>query len=437
MAFSITSCLDPASLSAAPKKQSDIQRISYYDLVPSEDNFYSMEDIEDLKAAIELAGHVLHNLVVTPLGVGKYKILSGHRRHRAVGELLKEGKDQYEFLPCAIEDMSDDGTGLIGQTLLIAANSQREKTAWDKLEEVRQMREIARRAKEHDGLPGRVRDLVAKSLHVSSSRIAKYDSILNNLLPELMVEIKAGCLPISTAYELSTLESSEQLRQYAFFREHGKLPEKAAQSDVFHRNTQPVTDQPDEPAQPNVFHRNTQPQAAQPEKTTQSDVFHRNTQPVTDQPDEPAQPDVFQQNTQPVAVRTDEPEQSDVFHRNTQPVAVRTDEPRQSDVFHRNTQPQAVQSDTAHYQIDVMQLTNNEKRKAVLAAWQEWPLWATVPEIGLTVHRLDLPDGSAFTASWYDGDDFYPGGGTRNLNRPRYHLIGAGDKLASGDVCSK
>ena len=181
-----------------------------------------------------------------------------------------------------------------------------------------------------------------------------------------------------------------------------------------------------------MFHRNTQPQAAQPEKTTQSDVFHRNTQPVTDQPDEPAQPDVFQQNTQPVAVRTDEPEQSDVFHRNTQPVAVRTDEPRQSDVFHRNTQPQAVQSDTAHYQIDVMQLTNNEKRKAVLAAWQEWPLWATVPEIGLTVHRLDLPDGSAFTASWYDGDDFYPGGGTRNLNRPRYHLIGAGDKLASG-----
>lgn len=412
MAFSITSCLDPASLSAAPKKQSDIQRISYYDLVPSEDNFYSMEDIEDLKAAIELAGHVLHNLVVTPLGDGKYKILSGHRRHRAVGELLKEGKDQYEFLPCAIEDMSSDGTGLIGQTLLIAANSQREKTAWDKLEEVRQMREIARRAKDQDGLPGRVRDLVAKSLHVSSSRIAKYDSILNNLLPELMVEIKADCLPISTAYELSTLESSEQLRQYAFFREHGKLPEKAAQSDVFHGNTQSTAAQPDEPAQPNVF--------------------HRNTQTVTDQPDEPAQPDVFHRNTQPVADQPDEPPQPDVSHRNTQPQAAQPEKTTQPDMFHRNTQPVTAQPDTSQYQIDVMQLTNNKKRKAVLAAWQEWPLWATVPEIGLTVHRLDLPDGSAFTASWYDGDDFYPGGGTHNVNRPRYHLIGAGDKLASG-----
>ena len=317
MAFSITSCLDPASLSAAPKKQSDIQRISYYDLVPSEDNFYSMEDIEDLKAAIELAGHVLHNLVVTPLGDGKYKILSGHRRHRAVGELLKEGKDQYEFLPCAIEDMSDDGTGLIEQTLLIAANSQREKTAWDKLEEVRQMRDIARKAKEQHGIPGRVRDLVAKSLNVSNSRIAKYDSILNNLIPTLMDEIKADRLPISVAYDLSKRTPSQQQKCFDFFLEHGKLPEKAALSDVFHRNTHSVADQPDEPPQPDVFHRNTQPQAAQPEKPTQSDVFHRNTQPVTDQPDEPAQPDVFHRNTQPVAAQLDESAQRDACSSGT------------------------------------------------------------------------------------------------------------------------
>ena len=145
------------------------------------------------------------------------------------------------------------------------------------------MRDIARKAKDQGGLPGRVRDLVAKSLHVSSSRIAKYDSILNNLLPELMDEIKADCLPISTAYELSTLDSSEQLRQYAFFHEHGKLPEKAAQSDVFNGNTQSTAAQPDEPAPPNVFHRNTQPAADQPEKTTQSDVFQRNTHPAVAQ----------------------------------------------------------------------------------------------------------------------------------------------------------
>ena len=364
--FKLTDMLPQSDTSTKAKEN---RRISYYDLVPSADNFYSMQDIDELKAAIELAGRVLHNLVVVPQGNGKYKILSGHRRHRAIGELLNEGKDQYEFLPCTVVD---DESDLAQQTVLIAANSQREKNAWDKLEEVRQMRDIARKAKEQRGIPGRVRDLVAKSLSVSNSRIAKYDSILNNLTPALMDEIKADKLSISVAYELSTLAADKQQTCYEYYLNHGKLPDKPWQSDVFHRNTQP--------------------QAAQPEKTTQSDVFHRNTQPQAAQPDEPAQPDVF----------------------------------------HRNTQPQAVQSDTAQYQIDVMQLTNNEKRKAVLAAWQEWPLWATVPEIGLTVHRLDLPDGSAFTASWYDGDDFYPGGGTRNLNRPRYHLIGAGDKLASG-----
>ena len=81
---------------------------------------------------------------------------------------------------------------------------------------------------------------------------------------------------------------------------------------------------------------------------------------------------------------------------------------------------------------DVLNLTNNEKRKTVLAAWREWPVWAEVPEIGLTVRRLDLPGGEAFTASWYAGDDFFPGGGTRNVNRPCFHLLGHGGKLAHG-----
>ncbi|HIX90221.1 MAG TPA: ParB N-terminal domain-containing protein [Candidatus Agathobaculum pullicola] len=412
MAFTITSCLAPTSLSSAPKKQQDIQRVSYYDLQPNVENFYSMQELEELKNAIELAGHILSNLVVTPCANGKYKILSGHRRHAAIGLLLAEGKDEYEFLPCAVERIADAERDTREQMLLIAANSQREKTAWDKLEEVRQMRDIARKAKEQHGIPGRVRDLVAQFLNVSNSRIAKYDSILNNLTPALMDEIKADKLSISVAYELSTLAADKQQTCYEYYLNHGKLPDKPSQSDVFHRNSQPVTAQPDEPAQPDVFQRNTQPAAAQSNESAQPDVLRRNTQPVTTQPSEP--------------------DQSDVFHRNTQPAAAQPDESAQANVFHRNTQPQAVQSDTAQYQIDVMQLTNNEKRKAVLAAWQEWPLWATMPEIGLTVHRLDLPDGSAFTASWYDGDDFYPGGGTRNLNRPRYHLIGAGDKLASG-----
>ena len=53
-----------------------------------------MREIEELKTAIELAGRVLDNLIVTPLEDGKYKILSGHRRHRAVGMLIGRGQDR-------------------------------------------------------------------------------------------------------------------------------------------------------------------------------------------------------------------------------------------------------------------------------------------------------------------------------------------------------
>ena len=48
------------------------------------------------------------------------------------------------------------------------------------------------------------------------------------------------------------------------------------------------------------------------------------------------------------------------------------------------------------------------------------------------MYRLDLPDGSFFTASWYEGDDFFPGGSMGNVNRPRFNLCGKGGKLKSG-----
>lgn len=83
---------------------------------------------------------------------------------------------------------------------------------------------------------------------------------------------------------------------------------------------------------------------------------------------------------------------------------------------------------------DILALTNESKRKAVLSDWRSWGIWHKAPEIGLSVYRLDLPDGSFFTASWYEGDDFFPGGGTHNVNRPRFNVGGVGGKLKAGSV---
>lgn len=268
MGFSITDMLNKnTSLAAAPVKAHTIKPIKYDNLVPSEDNFYSMREIEELKTAIELAGRVLDNLIVTPLEDGKYKILSGHRRHRAVGMLIAEGKTEYEFLPCSVEQIEDTDRSVREQVLLIAANSQREKTAWDKLEEVRQMRNLQRQAKAERGLNGRVRDLVARSLNISSSRVAKYDSILNNLISPLMEEIKADHLPISTAYELSKLDAEHQQAAFTGFTQTGKLP---TGDDVFQSNTPETAVQSEAPA----------PQPDNAPATPQTDdLFQTNTLP--------------------------------------------------------------------------------------------------------------------------------------------------------------
>ena len=72
----------------------EIAALSVHSLIPSEDNFYSMAEIETLKRDIELAGGVKQNLSVTPIEGGKYKILAGHRRLSACLELVQEGKPE-------------------------------------------------------------------------------------------------------------------------------------------------------------------------------------------------------------------------------------------------------------------------------------------------------------------------------------------------------
>lgn len=104
--FNLNQILNNASRQAAegwnapPRPaESEIKKISVFDLVPSEDNFYSMREIEELKAAIEIAGKVLQNLTVVPLDGGKYKVIGSHRRRLASLALWKMESLQYESSP--------------------------------------------------------------------------------------------------------------------------------------------------------------------------------------------------------------------------------------------------------------------------------------------------------------------------------------------------
>lgn len=236
--FNLNQILNDASKRAAPgggqtspaHPAAEIQRLSVFDLVPSEDNFYSMNDIEELKSKIELAGKVLQNFIVVPLGGGKYKVISGHRRRAACLSLVEDGKPEFEFVPCTIEADEEDAEvqAIREEIMLIAANSQREKTAWDKIEEARRTRALLEKIKAQEKLPGDMRKLVAQTLNTSPAQIGRFDAITRNLCPAFMDELKADRLNISTAYELSGLSAEDQAAAFEEYRETGEISIKAA-----------------------------------------------------------------------------------------------------------------------------------------------------------------------------------------------------------------
>jgi ParB family chromosome partitioning protein len=207
-----------------------ITPISVYDLVPSKENFYSMKQIQDLKIAIELVGGVKQNLNVTPLENGKYKILAGHRRRLASIALVEEGKPEYEFVSCSIEAAEEDTElqEIRDEIMLIVTNSQRDKTDWDKVEEVKRLRTVLERYKKSAKVPGRLRDLIAEALNTSPAQVGRMEAISNNLTPEFKEELKEGRVNLSSAYELSGLPEEQQKKAFEEYQEKGTVTIKDA-----------------------------------------------------------------------------------------------------------------------------------------------------------------------------------------------------------------
>jgi ParB family chromosome partitioning protein len=190
------------------------------DLQPSGDNFYTVDDVAELKNSIEIFG-VVQNLTVKPLESGKYEIISGHRRHKACVQLVAEGKSEYEYVPCGIQSERDE---IKERILLIMTNSTtRELSEWEKMKQAEELGKTLKILKKRDNLPGRVRDMVAEALNTSASQVGRMNAINNNLIPELADEFKSGGLSTSAAYELSGLSEEKQKETLAEYKEKGEL----------------------------------------------------------------------------------------------------------------------------------------------------------------------------------------------------------------------
>lgn len=230
MAFDIKDFLNQES----KKEMTDdfvLKKIPAEKLHPSDKNFYEMDpvEIEALKETIELVG-MQENLVVKKISAGEntgdYEIIAGHKRHRAVTELLAEGKEVSHLLPCKVES---DADGVKNELILIFTNStQRKRSDYCKMQEIQRVRELLEEYAKYNNMPGRKRDVIAGILNTSKSTIGRLDNIRRNIIPEFLEEYKAGKISTTAANEIAGATPEEQHQLLEKYKETGSIKAKEA-----------------------------------------------------------------------------------------------------------------------------------------------------------------------------------------------------------------
>lgn len=212
-------------------------------LTPSKNNFYTVDNVDELKTSIEIFG-VLQNLTVKPIDNGMYEIISGHRRYKACKELVAEGKTEFEYVPCGIQSERDE---IKENIILIMANSTtRELSDYEKMKQAEELRKNFEILKKRENLPGRVRDLVADALNTSPTQIGRLNAIENNLSPEFKEEFKDGKIGVSAAYELSGMSEEKQAAAFEEYKEKGGV----STNEVREQKRQEEPAPPPEPVEP-------------------------------------------------------------------------------------------------------------------------------------------------------------------------------------------
>lgn len=191
-----------------------------YDLIPSKGNFYSVEDVQDLKQSIELLGVLQPLLVTEEEEDGKRRIIAGHRRRLAVMQLVDEGKERFRQVPILIKPKKN---AIIDRLALIMANRFREKTDWERMTEALETEKLVLELKDSMNIPGRTRDLLAEIIETSPAQLGRYKAIYNNIIAELMAEFKANRIVVSVIYEVSGLPEDYQKQAAEIFRENEVL----------------------------------------------------------------------------------------------------------------------------------------------------------------------------------------------------------------------
>lgn len=168
----------------------------------------------DQAGLVELAESIRKNgliqpITVRPLAPGKYEIVAGERRFRAITQILK-----WSQISAVVADLTDEEASAI----MLAENTGRKDL--DPMDEARAFQVRSERF-------GWTNHEIAKAAGISPSLVERRRSLLS-LLPDLQFMVRKGHLPIGHAETMAGLGSQRQMIALRVLRDSARVPTLAS-----------------------------------------------------------------------------------------------------------------------------------------------------------------------------------------------------------------
>ena len=225
--FSVRDLLGNQSLPKGEEEQTIVYR-DPRDLVPTKSNFYGRKKIEQVKASIKIMGYLMQPILIRNID-GEDRIITGHCRRLCCIELINEGDDRFEKVPCMYagemrlkkllnltEEQEKELEPLFEQFEVIQGNNYRDKNDWEKMMEALETEKLIKSLKKV-GLTGTVRENLETMKGISNAQFGRYKNISNHLSEDLMAEFEDGGINISVADAAASLSPELQKQAYEMF----------------------------------------------------------------------------------------------------------------------------------------------------------------------------------------------------------------------------
>lgn len=212
MGFDIKSLMNAATMGEAGEVEKDFEeiRLDYEKIIVTGHNKYSMEEIGELAAGIEMAGGLHEPLILGRIN-GEYWLASGHRRRAAIEMLVQGGAENFRIVNCRCKDMTETEFRI---HVLIGNAFNRHYTDYDKMIEAEEWKSALKAAQKEKLLilekGERVRDYVARVMGTSSAVVGDYNRINKNATPEIKEKFRDGAIGVTVAAAASQLPENEQ-----------------------------------------------------------------------------------------------------------------------------------------------------------------------------------------------------------------------------------